>query len=334
MHSGTEQMQAIPAVSIVIPAFQTATLIPETLASVAAQTRRDFEALIIDDGSTDDLRGACTPFLADTRFQLHHFDNGGPTVARNRGIALARGRCLAFVDSDDLMEPTYLEEMLAALEGTPGAVVACCDATMFGVPDREGRRLSEFEPMDAEPNLANVLSRDFLVYTGATMVTEAVRAVKGFSVEMPAAEDFDLWVRLLIAGGHFVFVPKALARYRRRAGSLSNTAFKMHLGAAQAYVRALGALRGHPREEAICRRKLGEVLGLMQLHEATGALLDRRTQFARDCLREADRQGVLSPSWKMLRALLGVAPALATRLVERRQARLTPLARLAVARAT
>ena len=320
-----------PTASVVIPAWQAAAFIGETLSSVASQTRADFEVLVIDDGSTDDLRSACSPFLTDTRFQLHHFTNSGPTVARNRGIERARGRYVSFLDSDDLMEPTYLEEMVGALDRTPDAAVACCDARMFGVPEREGRLLSEFEPMDAAPTLMNVLERRFLVYTGATMRTEAVRAVGGMKSEMPAAEDFDLWVRMLMAGNRFVFVNKPLARYRRRAGSLSNTPWKMHLGQAQAYLRALGTLDHASPEAAVCRRKLTQAVGLMEFHEGERALLNGDTGRAGVHLGRARRQGVLSRRWRALELTLAVFPSLAVRMTRRRQERLDPLARLAVA---
>lgn len=322
-------MQANPTVSILIPAYQTADLIPETLASVQRQTLTDYEVIIIDDGSTDDLHGAVDPFLADPRFALYKYDNGGLAAARNRGLARARGRCLTFLDGDDLLEPTYLEELVAALDRTPGSVVACCDSTMFGVPDREGRLLSEFEPMDTEPSLANVLERKFLIYGGATMHTQAVHDVGGLSEEMPAAEDFDLWVRLMLNGGKIAFVHKPLARYRRRAGSLSNTPTRLHLGRAQAYLRALGVLKPHSPEAAICRRKIGEALGLMEFHEGERALIGGNTATARARLRESDRHGVLTPKWQLLRRVLPLFPALATRIARRRHESLAPLAKLA-----
>ena len=320
-----------PTVSVIIPAYQTADLIAETLASVAAQTRTDYEVVIIDDGSTDDLNGACAPFLADPRFRLHHFANCGVTAARNRGLGLAAGQYLAFVDSDDLMEPDYLAVMLGALEANPGAVLACCDALMFGVPEREGRLLSDFEPMETPPSLQQVLAGRFLVYTGVTVRAEAVRSVGGYSTGMPAAEDFDLWLRLLIAGGSFVFVPRPLARYRRRAGSLSNTPTKLHLGRAQAYVRAIADLPTGSAEAAICRRKLCQLLGTMELHAARQALLRGEAAPARAHLRAASRQGVLSLRWRLLRAILPVAPALAVRAIRRDEARLSPLEQLASA---
>lgn len=320
-----------PTVSVIIPAYQTADLIPETLASVAAQTRTDFEVVIVDDGSTDDILGACAPFLADPRFRIHHFPNGGVTAARNRGLDLAKGQYLAFVDSDDLMEPDYLAVMLAALEANPRAVLACCDARMFGVPEREGRLLSEFEPMETPPSLYNVLSGRFLVYTGVTVCADAVRAVDGYSTGMPAAEDFDLWIRLLIAGGEFVFVPRALARYRRRAGSLSNTPAKLHLGRAQAYLRALGSLKNMPIEAAVCRRKLTRAVGLMEFHEGERALLAGDGRVARDCLNRARRLDTLSSRWRVLVILLALFPSLATRIARWRNANLRPLAGLATA---
>lgn len=317
-----------PTVSIIIPAYQTADLIGETLESVARQTRGDFEAIIIDDGSTDALAAACAPFLTDERFALYHFDNGGLATARNRGIELARGEYIALVDADDHMEPTYLEDMLSAIEAAPDADIVCCDATMFGVRDRDGRRLSEFEPMDTEPTLMNVLANRFLIYVGATMRTQAMRAVGGFTPGMQAAEDFDLWVRMLARGSRIIHVPKALARYRRRAGSLSNSPTKMHIGRAQAYLRALGLMGARPREAALCRRKLGEILGLMDFYEGERALLRGDITIARAHFHEAARQGVLSPKWRVLRMLLGIAPGVAKRAVRRRHDRLPPIARL------
>lgn len=322
-----------PTVSVIIPAYQTADLIGETLASVAAQTRTDYEVVIIDDGSTDDLEGACAPFLADPRFTLHRFSNAGVTAARNRGLGLAKGQYLAFVDSDDLMEPDYLAVMLGAIEDKPGVVLACCDALMFGVPEREGRLLSEFEPMEGPPDLQKVLAGRFLVYTGVTVRTAAVRAVGGYSTGMPAAEDFDLWIRLLIAGGSFVFVPRPLARYRRRAGSLSNTPTKLHLGCAQAYVHAIARLPTQSPEAAICRRMLCELVGTMELYEARQALLRGEAAPARAHLRAASRQGALSLRWRLLSALLPIVPGLAVRAVQRGEARLSPLAQLASASA-
>lgn len=321
-------MQVFPTVSIVIPAYQTANFIPETLESISKQTLIDYEVLIIDDGSTDNLDEAVAPFLADPRFCLYRYPNGGPSVARNRGIERARGRCIAFLDGDDLMEPTYLEEMVAALDRNPGSAVSCCDATLFGVPDREGRRLSEFEPMDVEPSLANVLERRFLIYGGATMYADAVRAVGKMSEEMWAAEDFDLWVRLMMNGGRVAFVPKSLARYRRRAGSLSNTPTRLHMGRAQAYLRALGSLKAHSVEAAICRRKIGEAIGLMAFHEGERALIGGDVNAARARLRESDRQGVLTPKWRALRLVLAVFPGVAIRVARKRQEGLAPLAKL------
>jgi hypothetical protein len=115
----------IPRVSVVVPLYQKAATVRRCLASIAAQTFEHFEAIVVDDGSTDGC-GAAVAELADPRFRLLSQTNSGPGAARNRGIDEARGEYVAFLDADDSWDRGYLAHMVARLDANPDAVAAAC----------------------------------------------------------------------------------------------------------------------------------------------------------------------------------------------------------------
>ncbi len=106
-------------VSVIIPTYNRATLIEETLESVFCQSLRDFEIIVVDDGSTDDTGERLKPFIASGRIRYFHQQNRGPSAARNRAAMLATGDILSFLDSDDLWRPEKLECEVAFLLGHP-----------------------------------------------------------------------------------------------------------------------------------------------------------------------------------------------------------------------
>jgi len=109
----------VPRISVVVPFYNNEDLLGDCLASIAAQTFRDFEVIMVDDGSTDGGAAiAAAQAEADPRFTLIQVPNGGPGYARNRGIARARGAYLAFVDGDDALPAHAYERMLHALENS------------------------------------------------------------------------------------------------------------------------------------------------------------------------------------------------------------------------
>src|SRR5262249_17526452 len=126
---------------VVIPAYNAADTLAETLDSLLAQTRRDWRAIIVDDGSTDGTRRLAEGYVArDERFQLLSDGRSreGASAARNRGTAAADGRWLAFLDADDWLEPPFVEKMLGKLETVPGAKVAYCGCTRVTADGRRG----------------------------------------------------------------------------------------------------------------------------------------------------------------------------------------------------
>src|SRR5436309_7380613 len=124
----------MPKVSVIIPVFNGERYIRQTIESVLAQTYRDFELLVIDDGSTDGTAEAVKEYEKDLRYV--HQGNGGASKARNQGIRFSQGKYIAFLDADDLWEPEKLTIQVEFLERNPkiGLVHCNCDGI-----DEEGR---------------------------------------------------------------------------------------------------------------------------------------------------------------------------------------------------
>jgi glycosyltransferase involved in cell wall biosynthesis len=110
-------------ISIVVPVYNKARSVERSLASIAAQTHRDFEVIVVDDGSTDGSSDVVAAF-PDPRFRVVRQANAGPGAARNHGLSLAKGEVVAFLDADDEWMPEYLERNLAALQAAGPSVAA------------------------------------------------------------------------------------------------------------------------------------------------------------------------------------------------------------------
>ena len=122
-----------PALSVVIPVYNGAAFLPACLASLAAQTRHDFEIVLVDDGSTDGSAAIAQAFARQDGappLRLIRQDNSGVSAARNRGIAEARAPLIGFLDSDDTWEPQKVARQLAVMEREPGVVLSY---TGFGI---------------------------------------------------------------------------------------------------------------------------------------------------------------------------------------------------------
>lgn len=304
-------------VSIIMPAYKTAGFIAASIDSVLAQTYANWELVIVDDGSPDDVLQVIEPYLTDSRIVCRSFTNGGLATARNRGIELATGEFMALLDSDDLFEPTYLDEMMARFAADPGLSFVTCDATMFGVPTREGRRFSEFESQAGEITLDRVLARQFNIFICVTARLADVRAAGSFNTALRAAEDFDLWTKLLASGKRAGYVAKPLVRYRRRADSLSAATPFLMLNLIRVYVDRLADLPADSASAVIVRQRLKAALEAVDLSIGERALYDGDLEKAGRFLEEAMPRPSLS--WRLTLFLMKFAPAIARPILRRRQ---------------
>ncbi len=210
-----------PRTSFVIPARNAARTLAQTLDSVLAQRNADWEALIVDDGSSDETPALIDRYVQrDRRFTaLRGSGAGGASASRNNGLARARGRCVVFLDSDDWIDTTFLERMHAALEATPGATAAYCDYQRV-MPD------GALAPVHSDPGVArapfDTFARTCAVAIHAVLIErEAVLSAGSFDTSLRTCEDWDLWQRVARLGSAWVHVPEALAFYRTGDHSLS-----------------------------------------------------------------------------------------------------------------
>ena len=187
------------AVSVLIATFNHARYLGEAIESVRRQTlpRPEFEIIVVDDGSTDDTRRILDGYRGEIVALPRAHE--GVEAASNAGLALARGRYVVRVDSDDLVEPDLLAAEVAVLDGHPAAVGVSCDRYEDGV---HGSRLVRVR----EDNLFDRIG------CGVMMRTDDVRAVGGYWRTF--WEEYDLFIRLS-RRGRFQHVPRPLYRYRR-----------------------------------------------------------------------------------------------------------------------
>jgi glycosyltransferase involved in cell wall biosynthesis len=213
----------MPEVSVIIPAYNAELTILETIQSVQQQTFDDFELIIINDGSKDKTLELIQA-IQDKRLKVFCYENGGLPVARNRGIAHATGKFIAFLDADDLWATDKLELQLAALKQNPEAGVAY-SWTYFMDVDKQGNRLSLL-PSPQYSFQDNVYERllvsDFIHSGSNTLICrEAIDSAGEFDPTLKSCEDWDYWLRLA-AKWHFVVVPKYQVLYRRTLGAMSS----------------------------------------------------------------------------------------------------------------
>ncbi len=191
-----------PEVSVIIPTYNRWAMLPDAIDSVLAQTSAAFELIVIDDGSTDAINETEYPARLAERYaktiqiEIDRIDHRGPAAARNRGVALARAPLIAFLDSDDLWSPTKLERQLAFMSANPGCAISQANEIWM----RNGRRVNPGARHRKRAGDIFVESlRTCLISVSAVMMrTELFRASGGFDELMTAAEDYDLWLRILI----------------------------------------------------------------------------------------------------------------------------------------
>jgi glycosyltransferase involved in cell wall biosynthesis len=200
-----------------MPVWNGASHLRESIDSILAQTERNFEFLIIDDGSTDDTVAIIESYQ-DARIRLIQQEHEGIVVALNRGVAESRADWIARMDADDIAYPQRLDLQLRALAKNPSAILCYSDIKIFGEDaNRQGiRRL----PASMALLKAYLCYSPPFVHPTVVFLKQAFAAVGGYLHEERHAEDFGLWGRL-ISQGEFVGVRKPLLNFRIHLESIS-----------------------------------------------------------------------------------------------------------------
>jgi glycosyltransferase involved in cell wall biosynthesis len=222
-----------PSVSVIIPAFNRAHTVAETVDSVLGQTYANLEVVVVDDGSKDNTQEVLRGYGG--RIKNIQQTNAGQMVARNRGIAEARGEIITFLDSDDIWMPTCVERHVKLLQRT-GTEVPCSLANGW-LEFSDGRRITSFQNSSLETSLeeglwlnpADVLPTRFVMFCQFVAIRrEALKFVRGFDEDLKYMEDYALPLRLSLLGP-WGFIREPLVVWRQGAAdtvSVSQRALK------------------------------------------------------------------------------------------------------------
>lgn len=229
----------VPRISAIIPTFNRAAMLPDAVASVCEQTLPPSELIIVDDGSTDET-AAMLPGLRDAYeipIRCLSQANKGPAAARNRGIAMAQGDLLAFLDSDDRWHRDKLLKQCGAMAAAPQFLVSHTKEVWY----RNGRRVNQkkiHEPLHGDLFARSV--RLCCVGMSTVMVRKTLFSRYGwFDETLRCCEDYDLWLRVA-AGEKFLLVDAPLTE--KRGGREDQVSQQYRVGMDRFRIQALARL--------------------------------------------------------------------------------------------
>ncbi len=199
--------------SVVIPLYNKAPYVRKALESVFNQTFRDFELIVVDDGSTDDSLDVAKEVLdaSGIGYQLIHEDNAGVSTARNNGVATSHGDFICFLDADDWWAPNFLERMDWLIKEYP-------DAGIYGVNyyiiSRGKQRVALHIPSTGYINYCDCYRKLQMPLTSISVAIpmEVFRTMGGFKPHLKLGEDFDLWIRIALTK-RVAYLDEPLAYY-------------------------------------------------------------------------------------------------------------------------
>lgn len=300
-----------PLISVVIPAYNVAPYIGDTLQSVFAQQRNDFEVIVVNDGSDDtpELEKVLAAFMPKIIYVRQ--PQMGASAARNTAIDISTGDFLAFLDGDDVWKPDYLNEQMAFLEKHDLEMVYC-NTFFIGGPDYDNQTFMDLAPSSGPVNFESVLSFQCNIpLSGVVVRRNCVTKVGGFDIDIRRAMDFILWLRLLANGTRVGYHRKALLFYRIRESGLTGDVISMTKRDAEALELAKQRFNLTPQQDAIVKREIARINAATQTLIGKDLLLKGRFSEARDALIAANRYRKSILLWLFIISL-SMQPTIAT----------------------
>lgn len=266
-------MPESPRFSVTIPAYNAASTLAETVASVQAQTFADWELVIVDDGSTDDTRALAEGLAsADPRIRVISQENRGSGGAYNTAVRNARADLLVMLSADDLLMPQHLATMDAFIAENPDAAVFTCGG-WYEYEDgrRELQRLHEAWVSPEGASMADLLSACFFG-AGAVYRRDVFDSVGGFREDI-YAEDYLYWLMALAHGYRHRYIDHPLAIHRRNAVQKSAAALRVRQADEHAVTEVLASGLLGEEDLAAARRVMRGLRRNIAIRRAAGAVL-------------------------------------------------------------
>jgi glycosyltransferase involved in cell wall biosynthesis len=282
----------VPKVSVIMPSYNTATLIAESLESVFAQDYSDFEVIVINDGSPDtpELERVLEPYRE--RIVYLKQENRRACGARNNGINHARGEYLAFLDSDDSWMPTYLRTQMGHLQKDPSLDMIYCDCLIYGGGAHSGKTFMQTCPSHGSVTFESLLLEKCQVPISGTIVRrQSIISAGGFDERLAMCDDYEMWLRLAHHGSRIAYHPAVLARLRiGRPNSLSASDTRM----LAAFLTILSNVKADwnlsKEQKTLFAKKFAQTRALLDLERGKEFLKQNEFNQARTLLEQANGQ--------------------------------------------
>lgn len=280
-----------PTVSVIIPSYNTASLIAACLDSVWAQTYTDFEVIVVNDGSPDtaQLEKVLQPYRDRIVYIVQ--PNKRAAGARNTAIGRARGTFLAFLDSDDSWLPGHLESQMKLFEQDPALDMAYADAELISDAPRR-KTFMETCPSEGVPTFEALVVERCQIPISTVVVRKAAIIKAGlFDESMPRCDDYYMWLRTAFFGAKLGYQRQVQARlYLGRPDSLGQSEAKM----TEAYWKIMEKIQQNlplsPEQSKLVRARATEMHARYLLEEGKVQLRERQPEKARQLFEEANQQ--------------------------------------------
>jgi len=279
--------QLSPLVSVVIPVFNGEAFIFKAISSVQKQTFNQWEILVVDDGSTDGTLSNLQSYVKHGDVTLLQQNHGGPAKARNRGIEIARGKFIAFLDCDDTWHPQKLEEQLEVLKGKENVGVVHSD---YEIVDSRGTVLEKVQARWSNDPMVQAFVGGHVALPSTLLIRrDVLQSIGGFNADLYGSEDSDLTVRLFRAT-QFECVEKVLVRKLKSIADVRTNVFdecKYLESMQESRKRFLEFLNTYSPMSENQRRALAQEWVNYYLQKGKLAERAGRNDIARTCYREA-----------------------------------------------
>lgn len=288
-----------PKVSICIPTYNRKNYLRKTIESIFAQTYKDYEVVLVDDGSTD----GTAEMIKNTGLPVRYYwqENSGEAVARNKMIKLAQGEFITFVDSDDLLMPDAVERMMKVMEAEGGEVIVYGPYQRI---DQHGNIYGRYKRKQHSGYITKYLFKNIFVYSCGSMFPKRVlETERGFNTSLPVCSDYDFWLRLSLKY-RFVALSKPTFKRRRHTGNISALSTENRLLELKVLERFYYEKGG---DKVVPKRMAMQRLSREEYRVAIAALGEGKLQVAREYLKKSFRH---HPN---LKSLIMMLPAILKR---------------------
>jgi glycosyltransferase involved in cell wall biosynthesis len=232
------QPDSKPLVSVIIPTYNRAALVPLAIDSVLQQTFSDRELIVVDDASTDDTAERLQDSYGETIRYIKKTSNAGPSATRNTGMQMAHGRYIAFLDDDDEWLPEKLALQVPLMQQHPAVGMVYCGCLLV---DEKGASVGQIKPEKRGYIFNDLLHKNYLITSSALIRKELLEKTGGFDETLAACEDWDLWMRVsqqcLIE-----YIDEPLLRYKAHKHNIHHDMYKMEKNTFRVFDKCLSAI--------------------------------------------------------------------------------------------